>query len=186
MGSGSWNLPASAARISFGVLVRGVNRGSLSSYEGSGGIAHSYRDGNRSSHTKRRRDNEPPSSSGSKNDSSDRRYRKLRLKRHKSTDEDDLTRPWMCEEEDSFTPRIRNFKSSRRTRMPNNVKTYDGTGDPKDHVKIFQATTQVERWAMPTWCHMFNSTLIGAVRVWFDELPPESIDSYKELKAAFL
>ncbi|GKB42563.1 reverse transcriptase domain-containing protein [Tanacetum coccineum] len=33
---------------------------------------------------------------------------------------------------------------------------------------------------------MFNSTLIGAARVWFDELPPESINSYKDLKAAFL
>nr|GEV67623.1 reverse transcriptase domain-containing protein [Tanacetum cinerariifolium] len=39
---------------------------------------------------------------------------------------------------------------------------------------------------MPTWYHMFNSTLIGAARVWFDELPSESIDSYKDLKAAFL
>ncbi|GJY41407.1 reverse transcriptase domain-containing protein [Tanacetum coccineum] len=39
---------------------------------------------------------------------------------------------------------------------------------------------------MPTWCHMFNSTLIGAARVWFDELPPESIDGYKGFKAAFL
>ncbi|GJU28628.1 reverse transcriptase domain-containing protein [Tanacetum coccineum] len=39
---------------------------------------------------------------------------------------------------------------------------------------------------MPTWCHMFNSTLIGAARVWFDELPPESIDGYKGLKATFL
>ncbi|GJW20301.1 reverse transcriptase domain-containing protein [Tanacetum coccineum] len=70
--------------------------------------------------------------------------------------------------------------------MPNNVKNYDGTGDPEDHLKIFQAAAQVERWAMPTWCHMFNSTLIGAARVWFDELPPESIDGYKGLKAAFL
>nr|GEV15142.1 reverse transcriptase domain-containing protein [Tanacetum cinerariifolium] len=87
---------------------------------------------------------------------------------------------------DPFTPRIRNFKSSRKTRMPNNVKTYDGTGDPKDHVIFFQAAAHVGRWAMPTWCHMFNSTLIGAARVWFDELPPESIYSYKELKAAFL
>nr|GEV69040.1 reverse transcriptase domain-containing protein [Tanacetum cinerariifolium] len=76
--------------------------------------------------------------------------------------------------------------SDGRTRMPNNVKTYDGTVDPKDHVKIFQAAAQVERWAMPTWCHMFNSTLIWAARVWFDELPPKSIDSYKYLKAAFL
>ncbi|GJU21266.1 reverse transcriptase domain-containing protein [Tanacetum coccineum] len=70
--------------------------------------------------------------------------------------------------------------------MPNNVKTYDGTGDPEDHVKNFHAAAQVERWAMPTWCHMFNSTLIRAARVWFDELPPESIDGYKDLKAAFL
>ncbi|GJR84152.1 reverse transcriptase domain-containing protein [Tanacetum coccineum] len=70
--------------------------------------------------------------------------------------------------------------------MPNNVKTYDGTGDPEDHLKVFQASAQVKRWAMPTWCHMFNSTLIGAARVWFDKLPPESIDSYKDLKAAFL
>ncbi|GKA62872.1 reverse transcriptase domain-containing protein [Tanacetum coccineum] len=70
--------------------------------------------------------------------------------------------------------------------MPNNMKTYDGTGDPENHAKIFQAAAQVECWAMPTWCHMFNSTLIGAARVWFDELSPEIIDGYKDLKAAFL
>nr|GEV76613.1 reverse transcriptase domain-containing protein [Tanacetum cinerariifolium] len=31
-----------------------------------------------------------------------------------------------------------------------------------------------------------NSTLIEAARVWFDELPPESLDGYKDLRAAFL
>ncbi|GJZ97628.1 reverse transcriptase domain-containing protein [Tanacetum coccineum] len=111
---------------------------------------------------------------------------KSRTKMCKLTDEDDLAEPWTCEDMDPFTPRIRNFKSSRKTRMPSNVKTYNGTGDPEDHLKIFQAAAQVERWAMPTWCHMFNSTLIGAERVWFDELPQESIDGYKGLKAAFL
>nr|GEV83663.1 reverse transcriptase domain-containing protein [Tanacetum cinerariifolium] len=54
--------------------------------------------------------------------------------------------------------------NDERTRMPNNVKTYYGTGDLEDHVKIFQAAAQVEQWAMPTWWHMFNSTLIGAAR----------------------
>ncbi|GJY74049.1 reverse transcriptase domain-containing protein [Tanacetum coccineum] len=63
---------------------------------------------------------------------------------------------------------------------------------------------------MPTWCHMFNSTLTGNARVWFDDLSPESwchmfnstltenarvwfdellkeiIDSYDDLKKAFL
>ncbi|GJW74777.1 reverse transcriptase domain-containing protein [Tanacetum coccineum] len=42
-----------------------------------------------------------------------------------------------------------------------------------------------ERWAMPTWCHMFNSTLTENARVWFDKLPKESIDSYEDLRAAF-
>ncbi|GKC93289.1 reverse transcriptase domain-containing protein [Tanacetum coccineum] len=39
---------------------------------------------------------------------------------------------------------------------------------------------------MPTWCHMFNSTLTGNARVWFDDLPQDSIDSYDDLKKAFL
>ncbi|GJX14576.1 reverse transcriptase domain-containing protein [Tanacetum coccineum] len=33
---------------------------------------------------------------------------------------------------------------------------------------------------------MFNSTLTGNARVWFDDLPPESIDSYNDLREAFL
>nr|GEU47024.1 reverse transcriptase domain-containing protein [Tanacetum cinerariifolium] len=48
--------------------------------------------------------------------------------------------------------------------MPNNVKTYDESDDLEDHLKIFQATVKVERWAMPTWYHMFNSTLTGSAR----------------------
>nr|GEV61712.1 reverse transcriptase domain-containing protein [Tanacetum cinerariifolium] len=94
--------------------------------------SHSYHEKDRSRHMKRRRDSEFPLSSISKSDPSDGRYQKSKSKRYKPTDEDDLTMPWMCEEVDPFTPRIR------------------------------------------------------AARVWFDELPPESIDSYKDLKAAFL
>nr|GEX19454.1 hypothetical protein [Tanacetum cinerariifolium] len=104
--------------------------------------SYSYHDKDRSRHMKRRRDNESPLSSVPKSDSSDERYRKLKSKRHKSTDEDDLSIPWMCEEEDPFTPRIRNFESSRRTRMPNNVKTYDGTGDPEGSRQKFPGGTK--------------------------------------------
>ncbi|GJX66619.1 reverse transcriptase domain-containing protein [Tanacetum coccineum] len=67
--------------------------------------------------------------------------------------------------------------------MPVNVNTYDGTENPDDRLKIFQAAEKIERWA---WCHMFNSTLIGSARVWFDKLPPESIDNYEMLRKAFL
>nr|GEW09282.1 reverse transcriptase domain-containing protein [Tanacetum cinerariifolium] len=156
-------------------------RGTRESYGDS--FSHSYRDEGHHRHMKRKMDNSPPSSV-SRSDSSNGRHKKST--RHQPTDEDDLKKPWMCEEENPFTPRIRNLESSRKTRMENNVKTYDGTGDPEDHIKVFQAAAQVERWEMPTWCHMFNSTLIGVARLWFDELPPESIDGYKDLRAAFL
>ncbi|GJU96276.1 hypothetical protein Tco_1321032, partial [Tanacetum coccineum] len=49
-------------------------------------------------------------------------------------------------------------QKGHRTRMPSHVKTYDGSGDPEDHIKLFQSAAKTERWAMPTWCHMFNST----------------------------
>ncbi|GJW14969.1 reverse transcriptase domain-containing protein [Tanacetum coccineum] len=107
-------------------------------------------------------------------------------KQRPGIEEDNLSQPWVCEETDPFTPRIRYFDLPKRTRMPSHVKTYDGSEDPEDHLKIFQAAAKVEHWAMPTWCHMFNSTLTGSVTVWFDDLPPESVDSYDDLKEAFL
>ncbi|GKA89898.1 reverse transcriptase domain-containing protein [Tanacetum coccineum] len=110
---------------------------------------------------------------------------KSKSRRHRSnTYEDDLSQPWTCEERNPLTPRIRHFNFPR-TRMPIHVKTYDGSGDLEDHLKLFQAAAKTERWAMPTWCHMFNSTLTGNARVWFDKLPRESIDSYKDLRTTF-
>nr|GEW52377.1 reverse transcriptase domain-containing protein [Tanacetum cinerariifolium] len=93
--------------------------------------SHSRRDKN---NTKRRE--RSPSSSVSRNNPNEEKYQKSKSKRHKPA-EDDLTKPWTCEEVNPFTPRIRNFESSRKTRIPNNIKTYDGTGDPEGHVKIF-------------------------------------------------
>nr|GEW88984.1 hypothetical protein [Tanacetum cinerariifolium] len=91
-------------------------RSTIESYGES--FSHSYRDGSHHHHMKRKRDKSLPSSI-SRSDSSDEKRRKSR--RHQPTDEDDLKRPWMCEEENPFTPRIRNFESSRKTQMPNNV-----------------------------------------------------------------
>ncbi|GKF32128.1 hypothetical protein Tco_0101926, partial [Tanacetum coccineum] len=112
---------------------------------------------------------------------------KSRSKKQKpSIEEDDLSQPWVCEEMDPFTPRIHHINFPKKTRMPSNVKTYDKSDDLEYHLKIFQAAAKVERWAMPTWCHMFNSTLTGSARVWFDDLPLEFVDSYDDLKKAFL
>ncbi|GJY50307.1 reverse transcriptase domain-containing protein [Tanacetum coccineum] len=138
--------------------------------------------------TRRRQQRQTPSratSQYSESEDSEGGHWKSRSRRQKSnTHEDDLYQPWTCEERNPFTLRIRNF-SLPRTRMPSHVKTYDGSGDPEDHLKLFQSAARTEGWAMPTWCHMFNSTLTGNARVWFDKLPKESIDSYEDLRTAF-
>nr|GEW29597.1 reverse transcriptase domain-containing protein [Tanacetum cinerariifolium] len=104
---------------------------------------HRYhtRNRNRSCSMKRGMGSESSLSHMSERGTSDGGHWKTKAKRRKPADEDDLSVPWTCDDVDPFTPRIRNFKSSRKTRMHNNVKTYDGTGDPKDHLKIFQAAT---------------------------------------------
>ncbi|GJU44070.1 hypothetical protein Tco_1201336 [Tanacetum coccineum] len=94
---------------------------------------------------KERGESESPLSLVSESGTSDGGHWKSKSKRHKPTDEDDLVVPWSWEEVDPFTPRIHNFKSMRKTLMPNNVKIYDETGDPEDQVKKFQAAAQVER-----------------------------------------
>ncbi|GJR23192.1 hypothetical protein Tco_1393806 [Tanacetum coccineum] len=70
---------------------------------------------------------------------------KSRSKKKKSCrEEDDLSQPWVCEEVDPFTPRIRYFDFPK-TRIPSHIKTYDGSEDPEDHLKIFQAAAKIER-----------------------------------------
>ncbi|GKC18218.1 reverse transcriptase domain-containing protein [Tanacetum coccineum] len=86
--------------------------------------------------------------------------------------------------------RFRSVKRWRESESPSSESSTSNGGHWKSRTKrrnlVDEDDLAVERWAMPTWCHMFNSTLIGAARVWFDALPPESIDGYKGLKAAFL
>ncbi|GJW65350.1 reverse transcriptase domain-containing protein [Tanacetum coccineum] len=75
----------------------------------------------------------------SESEDSGGRHWKSRSKKQKSIiEEDDPSQPWVCEETDPFTLRIRYFDFLKKTRMPNNVKTYDGSDDPEDHLKIFQ------------------------------------------------
>ncbi|GJX46364.1 hypothetical protein Tco_0271554 [Tanacetum coccineum] len=96
-------------------------------------------------------------------DNEDGHWKSKSRRKKFSVEDDDLSQPWVCAETDPFTSQIRHFNFPK-TRMPSHVKTYNGSEDPEDHLKIFQAAAKKERWAMPTWCHMFNSTLTGNTR----------------------
>ncbi|GKD74294.1 hypothetical protein Tco_1332576 [Tanacetum coccineum] len=49
-----------------------------------------------------------------------------------SMEDEDLSQPWVCEETNPFTPRIRYFDLPKRIRMPSHVKTYDESEDPEE------------------------------------------------------
>ncbi|GKA82531.1 reverse transcriptase domain-containing protein [Tanacetum coccineum] len=124
-----------------------------------------------SAHSDSRQESSRYTENYSDNEDSEGGHWKSKSRRKKfNVEDDDLSQPWVCAETDPFTSRLRHFDFPKT----------------RDHLKIFQAAAKTERWAMPTWCHMFNSTLTGNARVWFDDLPPESIDSYNDLREAFL
>nr|GFC70467.1 reverse transcriptase domain-containing protein [Tanacetum cinerariifolium] len=55
---------------------------------------------------------------------------------YRNQEDKDMSRPWRFQKVDAFTRRISDLSEDKRRRMPANVKTYDGTGDPDDHLKI--------------------------------------------------
>ncbi|GKE02220.1 hypothetical protein Tco_1390203 [Tanacetum coccineum] len=56
-------------------------------------------------------------------------------------------------------------------KVPTNLKTYDGTSYPDDHLTIFMGTIDVYKLPEPAWCRFSHITLCGAARFWYDNLP---------------
>lgn len=136
------------------------------------------------SRRKRRKRDYPSSSNSSDNEDKETGHWKSRGRRREEENED-MSLPWLRQKIDAFTWRISDYSDLKRRRMPTNVKTYDGTGDPDDHLKIFESAATIENWPQPVWCHMFNSTLVGNARTWFSKLPRRSIGGFEELRKAF-
>ncbi|CAE6199346.1 unnamed protein product [Arabidopsis arenosa] len=87
-----------------------------------------------------------------------------------------------------FTSRISKLriKNSRKVKLP----TYDGKGDPKNYLAAFQiAAGRIDLEPDEEdagYCKLFSENLSGSALLWFTQLEPESIDSFKELSSAFL
>ncbi|GJU61816.1 hypothetical protein Tco_1243651 [Tanacetum coccineum] len=62
-------------------------------------------------------------------------------------EDEDMSLPWRRQKVDAFTRRISDFSEDKRRRMPANVKNLpDGTGDPDDHLKIFESAATIKNW----------------------------------------
>ncbi|GJW99395.1 reverse transcriptase domain-containing protein [Tanacetum coccineum] len=84
----------------------------------------------------------------------------------------------------SLTHRIIEF-AGPEYKMPTNIKLYDGITDPEDHLSLFASADNSGEWPMPVWCRMFQQTLDGSARGWFERLPHDSINEWAELREAF-
>nr|GEU67159.1 reverse transcriptase domain-containing protein [Tanacetum cinerariifolium] len=71
--------------------------------------------------------------------------------------------------------------SSPGHRMPTNVRIYDDTGDPEDHMGRFVGVGNQGEWPMPVWCRMFQQTLDDKARAWAMVSESNAIPNVPEL-----
>ncbi|GJV72758.1 reverse transcriptase domain-containing protein [Tanacetum coccineum] len=98
--------------------------------------------------------------------------------------DDDLRKPFKEALKTPLTRRIIEFAGPEYM-MPTNIKLYDGTTDPEDHLGRFASAANSGEWPMPVWCRMFQQTLDGPARGWFERLPANSIDEWADMREAF-
>ncbi|GJR42587.1 reverse transcriptase domain-containing protein [Tanacetum coccineum] len=96
----------------------------------------------------------------------------------------DLKRPFKEAVKTPLTQRIIEF-AGLEFKMPTNIKLYNGTTDPEDHLSRFSSAANSGEWPISVWCRMFQQTLNGSARGWFENLSRESIDGWVELRQQF-
>ncbi|GKE16174.1 hypothetical protein Tco_1423751, partial [Tanacetum coccineum] len=58
--------------------------------------------------------------------------------------------------------------------LNDNLKAYDGTTGPDDHLTIFMGTMDMHKLPELAWCRFFHITLSGATRFWANEANVEN------------
>ena len=102
------------------------------------------------------------------------------LKRRVSNDLDDLVN----RTDSPFTAPVNSFPLPSKFCMPQ-IDSYDGVRDPLDHLETSKALVHLQGVANAIMCRAFPTTLKGAARIWFSQLTPNSISTFKELSSQF-
>ncbi|GJS94144.1 reverse transcriptase domain-containing protein [Tanacetum coccineum] len=98
---------------------------------------------------------------------------------------EDLRKPYKEVLKSPFSRRIIKF-SAPNHQTQTNLKIYDGSTDPDDHITRFMGAANQGEWEMPIRCRMFQQTLDGPARGWFDRLPNGCIDNWTDVREAFV
>ncbi|KAM1221868.1 hypothetical protein ACFX2J_009467 [Malus domestica] len=66
------------------------------------------------------------------------------------------------------------------------LQLYTGREDPIEHLNLFESTMVYRRHTDEERCLLFLSTLSGGALNWYYRLPPETVDSFEELRKLFV
>ena len=102
------------------------------------------------------------------------------LKGRVSSDLDDLVN----RTDSPFIASINSFPLLHKFRMPQ-IDSYDGVKDPLDHLEPFKTMMHLQGVANEIMCRAFPRTLKGAARIWFSQLTPNTVSTFKELSTQF-
>ena len=81
-----------------------------------------------------------------------------------------------------FTASVTSFPLPLKFRLPQ-LETYNESKDPLDHLESFKTLMHLQGVADEIMCKAFPTTLKGPARVWFNQLTPNSVGTFKELNA---
>ena len=65
------------------------------------------------------------------------------------------------------------------------IESYDGSGDPDDHLATYKYLMYAQSVDDATWCKYFPATLKGIAQKWFSSLPDHCINNFTELSMVF-
>ncbi|XP_065628038.1 uncharacterized protein LOC136066912 [Quercus suber] len=102
------------------------------------------------------------------------------LKGRVSSDLDDLVNRI----DSPFTAPNNSFPLPHKFRIPQ-IKSYDGVKDPLDHLETFKTLMHLQGVPDEIMCRAFLTMLKGPTRIWFSQLTPNSISTFKELGTQF-
>ena len=84
-----------------------------------------------------------------------------------------------------FSPRIIKYEPPRGFFVPK-FSTYDGTSDPFDHIRHYHQLMTLDIGNDMLLCKVFLASLQVQALSWFDRLPTNSINNFRELSEVFV
>ncbi|KAG8375676.1 hypothetical protein BUALT_Bualt10G0125200 [Buddleja alternifolia] len=84
-----------------------------------------------------------------------------------------------------FEQQMRADELPNSFQMPN-MSEYDDSSDPNEHLRKFKSCALLDQYSGGVKCRVFLTILTRSAQQWFNQLSPNSINSFKEFSSMFL